>query len=57
MSLNTQILIAAILGVVFGFILNLFPDSTFFSASLYGIGLMSSIFIGLLKMLLDPANF
>ncbi len=57
MSLNTQILIAAILGVVFGFILNLFPDSTFFSASLYGIGLMSSIFIGLLKMLLIPLIF
>ena len=57
MSLNTQILIAAILGVVFGFVLNLFPDSTFFSASLYGISLMSSIFIGLLKMLLIPLIF
>ena len=57
MSLNTQILIAAILGVVFGFVLNLFPDSTFFSASLYGVGLMSSIFIGLLKMLLIPLIF
>ncbi|WP_180168497.1 dicarboxylate/amino acid:cation symporter [Acinetobacter sp. YH01003] len=57
MSLNTQILIAAILGVVFGFVLNLFPDSTFFSASLYGIALMSSIFIGLLKMLLIPLIF
>ncbi|MDM1485806.1 MULTISPECIES: dicarboxylate/amino acid:cation symporter [Acinetobacter] len=57
MSLNTQIFIAAILGVVFGFILNLFPDTAFFSASLYGIGIVSSIFIGLLKMLLIPLIF
>lgn len=57
MSLNTQIFIAAILGVVFGFILNLFPDTAFFPASLYGIGIVSSIFIGLLKMLLIPLIF
>ena len=57
MSLNTQIFIAAILGVVFGFLMNLFPDSGFFSASLYGLGLMSSVFIGLLKMLLIPLIF
>jgi len=29
MSLNTQILIAAILGVAFGFLLNLFPQTCF----------------------------
>lgn len=57
MSLNTQILIAAILGVLFGFILNFFPDTAFFSASLYGIGIASSIFIGLLKMILVPLIF
>ena len=57
MSLNTQILLAAILGVAFGFILNLFPDTQFLSASLYGLGIASSIFIGLLKMLLVPLIF
>ena len=57
MSLNTQILIAAIFGGIFGFILNLFPGSTFLEMSLYGIGVVSSIFIGLLKMLLIPLIF
>ena len=57
MSLNTQILIAAILGVVFGFILNLFPSTAFFDASLYGLSIASSVFIGLLKMLLIPLIF
>lgn len=57
MSLNTQILLAAILGVAFGFILNLFPETQFLSASLYGLGIASSIFIGLLKMLLVPLIF
>ncbi|MFH7766283.1 dicarboxylate/amino acid:cation symporter [Acinetobacter sp. BSP-28] len=57
MSLNTQILIAAILGVAFGFLLNLFPHTQFFDISLYGLGLASSIFIGLLKMLLIPLIF
>ena len=57
MSLNTQILVAAILGVAFGFILNLYPNTTFFDASLYGLGIASSIFIGLLKMLLIPLIF
>ena len=57
MSLNTQILIAAIFGVIFGFILNLFPGTAFLEMSLYGIGVVSSIFIGLLKMLLIPLIF
>ena len=57
MSLNTQILIAAIFGVIFGFILNLFPETAFLEMSLYGIGVVSSIFIGLLKMLLIPLIF
>ena len=33
MSLNTQILIAAIFGVIFGFILNLFPETVFLDMS------------------------
>ena len=57
MSLNTQILIAAVLGLVFGFILTLFPNTTFLDWSLYGVGIASSIFIGLLKMLLIPLIF
>ena len=57
MSLNTQILIAAILGIAFGFFLNQFPQTEFFAASIYGLGIASSIFIGLLKMLLVPLIF
>lgn len=57
MSLNTQILVAAILGVLFGFLLNLLPGSTFYDGSLYGLSIASSIFIGLLKMLLIPLIF
>ncbi|MCU4413849.1 dicarboxylate/amino acid:cation symporter [Acinetobacter sp. WU_MDCI_Axc73] len=57
MSLNTQILVAAIIGIAFGFLLNLYPDTAFFQHSLYGLGIISSIFIGLLKMLLIPLIF
>ncbi|MDY6449320.1 dicarboxylate/amino acid:cation symporter [Acinetobacter faecalis] len=57
MSLNSQILIAAIVGVIFGFILNLFPNTQFFDASIYGLSIVSSVFIGLLKMLLIPLIF
>ena len=57
MNLNTQILIAAILGVAFGFLLNQFPQTAFFDYSIYGFSILSSIFIGLLKMLLVPLIF
>ncbi|MFN3072169.1 dicarboxylate/amino acid:cation symporter [Acinetobacter sp. TY2] len=57
MNLNTQILIAAILGVAFGFLLNQFPQTAFFDHSIYGLSILSSIFIGLLKMLLVPLIF
>ena len=57
MSLNTQILVAAIIGIAFGFLLNLYPDTAFFQHSLYGLGIISSIFIGLLKILLIPLIF
>ena len=57
MSLNTQILIAAIFGVAFGFFLNLFPETGFFTGSIYGLSILSSIFIGLLKLLLIPLIF
>ncbi|ANF82594.1 glutamate:proton symporter [Acinetobacter sp. NCu2D-2] len=57
MSLNTQILIAAILGVLFGFVLTLFPETAFYSNGLYLLGIGSSVFIGLLKMILIPLIF
>ena len=57
MNLNTQILIAAVLGVVYGFFLTLYPQTSFAEHSLYGLGILSSIFIGLLKMLLIPLIF
>lgn len=57
MSLNTQILVAAVLGVAFGFFLNLFPNTQFFDGSIYGLSIASSIFIGLLKLLLIPLIF
>ncbi|MEF9956238.1 MAG: dicarboxylate/amino acid:cation symporter [Acinetobacter sp.] len=57
MNLNTQIFIAALFGVAFGLLLTLYPNSIFFHNSLYGLGILSSIFIGLLKMLLIPLIF
>ncbi|WOE41239.1 dicarboxylate/amino acid:cation symporter [Acinetobacter chinensis] len=57
MSLNTQILIAAILGLIAGYVLTQFPGSQFFHAGIYGLSIISSIFIGLLKMLLIPLIF
>ena len=57
MNLNTQILIAAVLGVAFGFLLLAYPQTVFVDHSLYGLGILSSIFIGLLKMLLIPLIF
>ncbi|EMC8634456.1 dicarboxylate/amino acid:cation symporter, partial [Acinetobacter baumannii] len=35
MNLNTQILIAAILGLAFGFLLTMYPDTAFVKHSLY----------------------
>jgi Na+/H+-dicarboxylate symporter len=57
-SLNTQIFVAAVLGVLFGVLLNaISPDSPFYQGSLYGLGIASSIFIGLLKLILIPLIF
>jgi len=57
MSLNTQIFVAAVLGVAYGFLLNLYPQTAFFDHSIYVLGIASGIFIGLLKMLLVPLIF
>lgn len=61
-SLNTQIFIAAILGLAFGWLISLGDPTnaevaTWKSTSLYILGLLSGVFIGLLKMLLIPLIF
>lgn len=57
-SLNTQIFVAAVLGVLFGLLLTaISPNSSFYQGSLYGLGIASSIFIGLLKLILIPLIF
>ncbi|XID74754.1 dicarboxylate/amino acid:cation symporter [Alkanindiges sp. WGS2144] len=57
-TLNGQILLAAVLGILFGLFLNHLPaQSGFYGASLYALGIASSIFIGLLKLILIPLIF
>ncbi|NOT68861.1 MAG: dicarboxylate/amino acid:cation symporter [Methylophilaceae bacterium] len=57
-SLNTQILIGAILGLVFGLGMStLAPDSATREISLYTSGLLGTLFIDLLKMVLIPLVF
>ncbi len=56
-SLNTQIFIAAILGIACGWLLGGDSQSSFANSSLYVLSILSSIFIGLLKMLLIPLIF
>lgn len=57
MSLNKKIFIAAILGIILGFILRYYPQTPFFNHSLYALGILSGIFIGFLKILLLPLVF
>lgn len=57
-SLNTQILLGALLGVGLGWLLgNLHPESTAQEAGLYISTMAGGIFIGLLKMVLVPLLF
>ena len=57
-TLNGQILLAAIFGILFGvFLTYIEPNSSLHSSSLYGLGIASSIFIGLLKLILIPLIF
>ena len=57
-TLNGQILLAAILGILFGiFLTHIDPNSSVHTSSLYGLGIASSIFIGLLKLILVPLIF
>ncbi|WP_343597932.1 dicarboxylate/amino acid:cation symporter [Acinetobacter sp.] len=57
MSLNTQIFIAALIGIFFGLLLRFYPDAAFFDQSVYILTIISGIFIGFLKMLLVPLVF
>lgn len=57
-SLNTQIVTAAILGIVLGLWLGrLTPGSTAQEAALYASTMVGGVFIGLLKMVLIPLVF
>jgi len=58
LSLNTQILIGAIVGVVGGFILSSIGlESPFTIKAIYICGIMGGVFVGLLKMILIPLIF
>lgn len=57
-SLNRQIFIAAILGVLIGWLVGSMPvDAGLREGVLYSSGLVGSVFIGLLKMVLIPLVF
>ncbi|MCB5190236.1 dicarboxylate/amino acid:cation symporter [Methylobacillus arboreus] len=57
-SLNTQILLGAVLGIVLGFLLgSTEPGSAVQEAGLYTSTMVGGIFIGLLKMVLVPLLF
>lgn len=57
-SLNTQILIGAVLGIVLGLLLSVLgKDSTTAQLSLYTANLLGNLFIDLLKMVLIPLVF
>ncbi|MCA9401209.1 MAG: dicarboxylate/amino acid:cation symporter [Candidatus Omnitrophica bacterium] len=55
---NTQILISAIFGILFGVILTYVgTDSGLYSQSIYVTGIIGNVFISLLKMILIPLVF
>jgi Na+/H+-dicarboxylate symporter len=57
-SLNQQILIGAVIGAFVGIIFHRVGlDSIFVSTALYGVGLIGTLFIDLLKMILIPLVF
>lgn len=58
MSLNTRILLGAIAGILLGLAFaQLGNESAITRNSLYGLGLVSSVFIGALKMVMVPLVF
>ena len=57
-TLNRQILIASLIGIIFGCLLHPLPaDNLWREGTLYGASLIAAVFIGLLKMLLVPLIF
>lgn len=57
-SLNTQILVGALLGLIFGLLLNQFgQQGSYHQAIIYLCTLAGGVFIGLLKMILIPLVF
>ncbi len=57
-SLNVQILVAACLGLLLGWLTGALPeDAALREGTLYAAGLVSSVFIGMLKMVLIPLVF
>ncbi len=58
MSLNTRILLGAAAGIMLGFVFTrLGPEAALTRHGLYGLGLVSTVFIGLLKMVMVPLVF
>jgi Na+/H+-dicarboxylate symporter len=58
MTLNTRILLGAIIGILLGLgFARLGSDSAITQNGLYGLGLVSSVFIGALKMVMVPLVF
>ena len=58
MSLNTQIIWGALLGLAFGFLLQrLGADTWYVSSALAGAKFIGSLFVGLLKMIVVPLIF
>jgi len=58
MSFNAKILLAAVMGILLGFLLpQIGMDNSFSRSVLYIAGLLSSIFIALLKMIMIPLVF
>ena len=56
-SLNSQIFAAALLGIACGLLLKNYSDVAIVNTVLFGLSLVSGVFIGLLKMLLVPLIF
>lgn len=58
MTLNTRILLGAATGILLGLLFALLgPDTALTRHGLYGLGLISTVFIGLLKMVMVPLVF
>lgn len=58
LSLNMQILIGSVAGVIFGVVLSILgTDNAFYAQSIFVLNIVKSLFMGLLKMILIPLVF